>query len=88
MDRDRKAVVSLDEETKKHIVKCTDSFGANYTSTFLTLKIDYGQHSESLWVSTSDSSIKNWSLHKNQNLKGYNLHFFCNNENCLYERYE
>jgi hypothetical protein len=38
MDRDRKAVVSLDEETKKHIVKCTDSFGANYTSTFLTLQ--------------------------------------------------
>jgi hypothetical protein len=37
MDRDRKSVVSLDEETKKYVVKCTDSFGAIYTSTFLTL---------------------------------------------------
>jgi hypothetical protein len=37
MDRDRKAVVSLDEETKKYIVTCTDSFGTRYTSDFLTL---------------------------------------------------
>jgi hypothetical protein len=37
MDRDRKAVVFLDEETKNYIVTCTDSFGARYTSDFLTL---------------------------------------------------
>jgi hypothetical protein len=37
MDKDRKAVVSLDEETKNYIVTCTDSFGARYTSDFLTL---------------------------------------------------
>jgi hypothetical protein len=37
MDRDRKAIVSLDEETKKYVVTCTDSFGAGYTSTFITL---------------------------------------------------
>jgi len=38
MDADRKVMVYLDEETKKYVVKCTDSFGANYTSTFLTLQ--------------------------------------------------
>jgi len=27
----------LDEETKNYIVTCTDSFGARYTSDFLTL---------------------------------------------------
>jgi len=37
MDRDRKAIVFMDEEIKKYVVKCTDSFGASYTSTFLTL---------------------------------------------------
>jgi hypothetical protein len=38
MDRDRKAVVSLDEEAKIYVVTCTDSFGTGYTSTFLTLQ--------------------------------------------------
>jgi hypothetical protein len=37
MDKDRKSIVCLDEETKKYIVTCTDSFGARYTSDFLTL---------------------------------------------------
>ena len=37
MDEGRKAVVSLDEEAKKYIVTCTDSFGAGYTANFLTL---------------------------------------------------
>jgi hypothetical protein len=37
MDKDRKAIVSLDEETRKYIVTCTDGFGARYTSDFLTL---------------------------------------------------
>jgi hypothetical protein len=37
MDKDRKAIVSLDEEIKKYIVTCTDGFGSVYTSDFLTL---------------------------------------------------
>jgi hypothetical protein len=37
MDKDRKAIVHLDEDIKKYVVNCTDSFGVNYTSTFLTL---------------------------------------------------
>jgi hypothetical protein len=37
MDEGRKAIVHLDEEVKKYIVTCTDSFGAGYTANFLTL---------------------------------------------------
>ena len=37
MDKDRKAIVHLDEDIRKYIVNCTDSFGVSYTSTFLTL---------------------------------------------------
>jgi len=38
MDRDRKAVVFLEEETKKYIVNCTDAFGARYTASFVNLE--------------------------------------------------
>ena len=38
MDRDRKSVVYLDEETKKYIVNCTDGFGAKYTASFVNLE--------------------------------------------------
>jgi hypothetical protein len=37
MDKGRKAVVYLDEDAKKYVVKCTDTFGVNYSSTFITL---------------------------------------------------
>jgi hypothetical protein len=38
MDRDRKAVVFLEEEIKKYIVNCTDGFGAKYTASFVNLE--------------------------------------------------
>jgi hypothetical protein len=38
MDKDRKAVVYLDEEVKKYVVKCRDGFGVEYTASFINLE--------------------------------------------------
>jgi hypothetical protein len=38
MDRDRKAVVFMEEETKKYIVKCRDGFGVEYNASFVNLE--------------------------------------------------
>jgi hypothetical protein len=38
MDRDRKAIVYLDKEVNKYIVKCRDGFGVDYSTTFLNLE--------------------------------------------------
>ena len=38
MDKDRKAVVFLDEEVNKYVVKCRDGFGVEYNASFINLE--------------------------------------------------
>ena len=38
MDGDRKAVVFLDEEVNKYVVKCRDGFGVEYNASFINLE--------------------------------------------------